>query len=139
MPPTESDDKNPPLTGIPTEEVHENGTAPTFESKIEVAESSNGGPHTDKLERETDTKNDDSLPGVGCTHEGTTNGELCVMKKDVGSEAVELGGPLFLGKSWRTNLCRCPSCLEMYEEKGVKFLLDQNDTLQVSYSVPHSK
>ncbi|CAK9868151.1 unnamed protein product [Sphagnum jensenii] len=39
-------------------------------------------------------------------------------------------GPFFLSSGWRAKLCQCPHCLNMYEEKGVSFLLDRDDTMQ---------
>lgn len=91
-----------------------------------MCESSNGAQDVCKSEQaETDVKNDD------VSHEAATNGNHCVLKEDVPTATLEPGLAIFLTKSWRTELCRCPSCLSMYEEKGINFLLDSEDTLQV--------
>ena len=38
-------------------------------------------------------------------------------------------GTLFMTGEWRKNLCKCDKCLEMYKEKKVEFLLDDEDTV----------
>lgn len=37
--------------------------------------------------------------------------------------------PLFLAKNWRNMLCKCETCLEMYSERKVSYLLDAEDTI----------
>ncbi|MCO5579582.1 hypothetical protein L7F22_033439 [Adiantum nelumboides] len=36
---------------------------------------------------------------------------------------------LFLNKNWRTQLCRCSACIEVYAKKHVSFLMDSDDTI----------
>ena len=36
---------------------------------------------------------------------------------------------LFFPGKWRKHLCRCPSCVEMYSEKNISFLADEEDTV----------
>ncbi|KAL4204845.1 hypothetical protein AMTRI_Chr01g134190 [Amborella trichopoda] len=38
--------------------------------------------------------------------------------------------PLFLLKNWRDILCRCVSCQNIYTEKGIRFLLDKEDSME---------
>lgn len=64
-------------------------------------------------------------------NEDSTNGCPCEMKKESSAAINPPGHALFLVKSWRTQLCRCPNCLRMYEQRGIGFLLDSDDTLQV--------
>ena len=53
--------------------------------------------------------------------------QRCKLKPPAsGSEAKTL---FFPGK-WRKNLCRCPSCVEMYTEKNISFLADEEDTVR---------
>ncbi|CAN6804368.1 hypothetical protein F2Q68_00029973 [Brassica cretica] len=37
--------------------------------------------------------------------------------------------PLFVTKNWRSMLCKCEKCLEMYSERKVSYLLDAEDTI----------
>lgn len=40
-------------------------------------------------------------------------------------------GPVFWQDcGWRSKLCRCEKCLEMYKVKGCEYLLDEKDTVQ---------
>jgi len=55
----------------------------------------------------------------------------CKLKKEGSTAVFQPGQALFLVKGWRTHLCRCPDCLRMYEQRGIGFLLDSDDTLQV--------
>lgn len=59
------------------------------------------------------------------------NGYPCALKKEDATAVILPGQPVFLVKSWRSQLCRCPACLRMYEGRGLGFLLDSDDTLQV--------
>jgi E3 ubiquitin-protein ligase UBR7 len=62
----------------------------------------------------------------------TSNGPSCLSTLDEVAEGTkpEPVGPFFLSSGWRAQLCQCPHCLNMYEEKGVSFLLDRDDTMQ---------
>jgi len=76
-----------------------------------------------------------SVNDVNITHEvaveDAANGHTCELKKGNSTGIIRPGEPVFLVKSWRSQLCRCPSCLRMYEGRGLGFLLDSDDTLQV--------
>ncbi|CAN8230804.1 unnamed protein product [Cochlearia groenlandica] len=37
--------------------------------------------------------------------------------------------PLFLTKNWRNILCKCENCIEMYNQRKVSYLLDEEDTI----------
>jgi hypothetical protein len=62
----------------------------------------------------------------------TSNGPSCLSTLDEVAEGPkpEPVGPFFLSSGWRAKLCLCRHCLNMYEETGVSFLLDRDDTLQ---------
>lgn len=64
-------------------------------------------------------------------NEDAVYGHPCGMKNEGPTAIIQPGQPLFLLRSWRTQLCRCPTCLRMYSERAVDFLLDSDDTLQV--------
>ncbi|KAK4742380.1 hypothetical protein SAY87_000381 [Trapa incisa] len=42
---------------------------------------------------------------------------------------VKESRPIFLSKNWRDALCRCEKCVDMYNQKGISFLLDKEDTI----------
>ncbi|CAH9092801.1 unnamed protein product [Cuscuta epithymum] len=57
--------------------------------------------------------------------------QKCILGLNL-SEAVanlEESKSIFLCKNWREILCRCPKCVEFYNQKGVGFLLDKEDTI----------
>ncbi|XP_077228883.1 PHD finger protein-like protein [Tasmannia lanceolata] len=37
--------------------------------------------------------------------------------------------PMFLSKNWRGLLCRCSTCVELYAQKGIGYLIDKEDSL----------
>ncbi|XP_031131518.1 putative E3 ubiquitin-protein ligase UBR7 isoform X2 [Ipomoea triloba] len=57
--------------------------------------------------------------------------EKCVLGLNL-SEAVaklEKSKPMFLCKNWREVLCKCQNCVDFYNQKGVGYLLDPEDTI----------
>ncbi|CAI7894936.1 unnamed protein product [Closterium sp. NIES-53] len=46
-----------------------------------------------------------------------------------GSDDFEVG-PLFLINGWRASICNCQECTRFYEEQGVDFLVDVEDTVE---------
>ncbi|KAH7442950.1 hypothetical protein KP509_02G009500 [Ceratopteris richardii] len=73
-----------------------------------------------------------------CHPSGLLSGEAsgCILKSAMASNSAEGETPsgwtakaVFLKKNWRSQLCRCTSCLEIYRKKGVSFLMDPNDTI----------
>lgn len=57
--------------------------------------------------------------------------QKCVLGLNL-SEAVaklEKSKPMFLCKNWREILCRCQNCVDFYNQKGVGYLLDREDTI----------
>ncbi|CAI5527367.1 unnamed protein product, partial [Closterium sp. Naga37s-1] len=46
-----------------------------------------------------------------------------------GSHDSEVG-PLFLTNGWRAFICKCQECTRFYEEQGVDFLVDVEDTVE---------
>jgi len=42
---------------------------------------------------------------------------------------VKIEGATFWRPKWRSSLCRCTKCMQLYQELDVKFLLDEEDTV----------
>ena len=106
-----------------------------------VADSENGKPEAkaesvvseDGTKEECDVKQEDLPVNETVAENGNAaNGSCpCELKKESAPAIVQPGHPLFLVKSWRSQLCRCPNCLRTYKENHLGFLLDSDDTLQV--------
>jgi E3 ubiquitin-protein ligase UBR7 len=69
-------------------------------------------------------------------HESATGSGLnlyhCKLKSREESCPTKRNGSarsLFLMRNWRLELCQCSNCCAMYSQKGVSFLIDQDDTL----------
>ncbi|VFQ99356.1 unnamed protein product [Cuscuta campestris] len=63
---------------------------------------------------------------------GASSSEKCIIGlklSEAASADTEKSKPMFLCKNWREALCRCPSCVDLYNQKGVAFLLDKEDTI----------
>ncbi|VDM25726.1 unnamed protein product [Toxocara canis] len=58
---------------------------------------------------------------------GSARREESLQKTVQGLEKLKV--LLFRSSTWRQRLCKCKECWSMYEEKGVAFLLDPDDTL----------
>lgn len=105
--------------------AHENGIASVHQEESAACELSN------ETKEDCVAKQEDG----NISHEGVNgdlaNGYPCELKKENSTAVIQPGQPVFLVKSWRSQLCRCPACLRMYEERGLGFLLDSDDTLQV--------
>lgn len=41
----------------------------------------------------------------------------------------EKSGAMFLFKNWRESLCKCEQCTDFYSQKGISFLLDEEDSI----------
>ncbi|XP_075152012.1 putative E3 ubiquitin-protein ligase UBR7 [Haematobia irritans] len=67
-----------------------------------------------KLDTEGDIKKEDSSKGNECRRPS--------QKSDYEK------GPTFWGADWRNALCRCPSCMLVYENEKVEYLLDSEDS-----------
>lgn len=73
-----------------------------------------------------------------CRLELLKNSEALLQRCEIGNEKHDSSNgtsdvwtdkALFLVKNWRTQLCRCDACCNVYMVKGVSFLLDSADTL----------
>ncbi|CAM6128715.1 unnamed protein product [Calypogeia fissa] len=92
-------------------------------AELTVGESSNGGVLSCKLKEAFQSAAAQLETGKEFTSE-----DVGVMEE--GKQSNGGGQAIFLAKSWRAELCRCDSCLAMYREKGLCFLLDSEDTIQ---------
>lgn len=52
---------------------------------------------------------------------------------------VKESKPIFLSKNWRDALCRCEKCVDIYNQKGISFLLDKEDTIMEYEKVAKEK
>ncbi|KAH8513254.1 hypothetical protein Peur_057100 [Populus x canadensis] len=78
---------------------------------------------------ESSWKNSGSNDSNQCTKD-TNLHTTCVLGVDVEvTSPVSEGKPLFLSKNWRDILCRCEKCLDMYNQKHIRYLLDREDTI----------
>ena len=115
-----------------SEPRNENG-----ESKNETSESKNGESKTLTLETATTSTTPPTDSGVDKKHQcelerrktmlSTTFSEAPSSEGAIGDSA----GPGFFGEGWRSQLCRCASCLELYASSGVGFLLEESDPVGV--------
>ncbi|XP_051129944.1 uncharacterized protein LOC127250618 [Andrographis paniculata] len=56
--------------------------------------------------------------------------DKCIVEDMIGTPpATGSGKPLFLSKNWREALCRCGKCTDMYGQRGLGFLLDNEDSI----------
>lgn len=61
------------------------------------------------------------------------NDQTCILGMNLSEPEAnneqEKGKPMFLSKNWREALCRCLTCVDLYNQRGVAFLLDKDDTI----------
>jgi E3 ubiquitin-protein ligase UBR7 len=119
-----------PTTDPKAESTHENGIVDVHQVRSEVCEVSNEAKEEREVKQEAQSMNGGTSHET-VANENATNGYHCELEKEGSAAIIQPGQPLFLTKSWRAQLCRCPNCLKMYTERGVGFLLDSDDTLQV--------
>lgn len=56
----------------------------------------------------------------------------CSLEVDINATTLELDrqGPLFLSRKWRGVLCKCQACTNFYSQKGVEYLIDEEDSIE---------
>ncbi|KAI3929324.1 hypothetical protein MKX01_006560 [Papaver californicum] len=61
----------------------------------------------------------------------TISSPKCALGLDLGVTPfiLEKNKPMFLSKVWRDLLCRCEKCIEFYTEKGIRFLIEKEDSI----------
>lgn len=124
------------ITELKPDGAHENGITNIHQVDSAVGELSNETKEDCVVKKEDCVaKQEDGPVNDNMSHEvmngDAANGYPCELKKEKSTAIIQPGQPVFLVKSWRSQLCRCPTCSRMYEEKGLGFLLDLDDTLQV--------
>ncbi|KAG9448287.1 hypothetical protein H6P81_014415 [Aristolochia fimbriata] len=79
------------------------------------------------LEEDTNISSD-----VVCCHAVANSDITCILGMDlsVASPVLEKKKPMFLAKSWRDLLCRCKTCVGVYAQKGIGYLIDKEDSLE---------
>ena len=100
------------------------------------SESRNGNGESKNLSSESST----STPSTDSGASGKQQCELERRKRllftcseSTASEAAisHPSGPGFFGEGWRSQLCHCDSCRELYSSRGVGFLLEESDPVGV--------
>lgn len=139
-----SEDAAPPTSSEVTSHstVNANTGSSTSDGNDEVKKSKEATAicESDTNDSQAENKDpDQGAPSKQVESECILNG----LKKDY--EAVEVGsskcsseskekqskGPLFWPDcTWRSKLCRCQKCLDMYKAKECEYLLDEKDTVQ---------
>ena len=119
-----------PITELKADVAQENGVASVKNVPPAVSELPKEIKEDSVVKQEYGSINENIFHEV-VENRNATNGYHCELKKESSTAIIQPEQPLFLVKSWRTKLCRCPNCLRMYEERALGFLLDSDDTLQV--------
>jgi len=74
-----------------------------------------------------------AVPGTSGAGELRQQAE-CLIEEKVkllsGKAEKEINGSTWWSHGWRSKLCRCSKCLELYETHGVSFLVDPEDSLE---------
>lgn len=127
-------DLSPPVNETKTEVTSQSVATPT---KLDVQPTSQSQTclSISKETLESDT-NDSQAENKDPVHEVTDSSQTksdCILDKlKLLADSTKLEkGPIFWPDcKWRDELCKCSKCLEMYEEKGCSYLLDEKDTVQ---------
>ena len=132
---TDSNTTQPSQTEVNiTDSESKNGNG---EPKNAISGSKNGESNTLSLETATTST-------TLSTDNGTNKKQLCELERrktmlsttfsaSPSSEAAisDSAGAGFFGEGWRSQLCHCDSCKELYASSGVEFLLEESDPVGV--------
>ncbi|XP_069118451.1 putative E3 ubiquitin-protein ligase UBR7 isoform X2 [Argopecten irradians] len=55
--------------------------------------------------------------------------DLCLLKELQRREDTVQDSATFWKAAWRNKLCVCPSCKDMYRDRGITFIIDESDTV----------
>lgn len=121
-----------PTTDLKADGVHENGIVNAHQVDSTVSDISNEVKGDREVKQEVQSIHG-NISHQTVAQKESTNGCPCELRKEGPAATIQPEQALFLVKNWRTQLCRCPNCLLMYEERGIGFLLDSDDTLQVCF------
>ncbi|EFJ18773.1 hypothetical protein SELMODRAFT_177978 [Selaginella moellendorffii] len=121
--------------GIPDETHPVEQSETSTEAPANVAVEQTMGSKAEKSDALTSGKKEEGSVSngvsdvAGCSQ---SSNSICKLKPaNVNAETGNcFGKALFLERSWRTSLCQCDSCVELYKTRGLSFLLDKLDTLQ---------
>ncbi|GFO41329.1 ubiquitin protein ligase e3 component n-recognin 7 (putative) [Plakobranchus ocellatus] len=59
-----------------------------------------------------------------------TKGSECLLKSLQNRTVDQPDCATFWSEGWRSKLCRCTECMEMYEDRNIEYLIDDEDTMQ---------
>ncbi|XP_026403875.1 putative E3 ubiquitin-protein ligase UBR7 isoform X2 [Papaver somniferum] len=84
-------------------------------------------PHRDELLGESSEKK----RGFEEFSRDTISSPKCALGLDLSVTPfiLEKNKPMFLSKVWRDLLCRCEKCIEFYTKKGIRFLIEKEDSI----------
>ncbi|MCL7035025.1 hypothetical protein MKW94_008072 [Papaver nudicaule] len=82
-------------------------------------------PHRDELLGENPEKQ------KGIEDRDTISSPKCCLGLDLSVTPLNLekNKPMFLSKVWRDLLCMCEKCIEFYTKKGIRFLIEKEDSI----------
>ncbi|OWF55413.1 putative E3 ubiquitin-protein ligase UBR7 [Mizuhopecten yessoensis] len=53
----------------------------------------------------------------------------CLLKQLLNRDVLDRDCATFWKAGWRSKLCVCPNCMEMYKDRGITFVVDESDTV----------
>ncbi|PWZ16392.1 putative E3 ubiquitin-protein ligase UBR7 [Zea mays] len=63
---------------------------------------------------------------------GSSSGNNCKLGVDVNTmpAITDKSEPFFMSKGWRETLCRCETCINLYAQRGIAYLIDKEDSIE---------
>lgn len=105
------------------EEKIDDGTA---EMPVHVENEGN-----DRVEKTDNVDNNKSTDDVGSEDSNkekkTCHTIVCPLTKP--SSDISITSSMFLPLGWRSSLCKCPSCTQLYKDTNTSFLTEESDTV----------
>lgn len=105
------------------EEKIDDGTA---EMPVHVENEGN-----DRVEKTDNVENNKSTDDVGSEDSNkekkTCHTIVCPLTKP--SSDISITSSMFLPLGWRSSLCKCPSCTQLYKDTNTSFLTEESDTV----------
>ncbi|BFZ11653.1 hypothetical protein BsWGS_14692 [Bradybaena similaris] len=84
-------------------------------------------PSPKKVKTEADQEEKDTIDKAA---DEESDSKICLLTSLQKGVADIPDSAAFWPEGWRSKLCQCEDCLQMYKEKGVEFLTDESDTVQ---------
>ncbi|XP_061467989.1 putative E3 ubiquitin-protein ligase UBR7 [Rhineura floridana] len=100
--------------------------------ETEETKKENGIDNQTKIEEEKTTQNNEPSTSSGseCSEQTVKNGAAtCKLQELKGKQYLQKNIATFWPHNWRSKLCTCLECMQMYSELEVPFLTDECDTV----------